>query len=86
MRPLFLNATAGLRRLVTFIGVCAFVVVLTRTDYDARTGLRFRDYPFPWQISQLTKQQALSMIVHHLFCKSKLAHWAAATAGGSYGK
>ena len=62
MRPLFENATEGLRRFVIFVGLCTLVLVLTRTNYDARTGWRFLDYPFPWQISQVTKQQAFSMI------------------------
>ncbi len=62
MRPLFKNATEGLRRFVIFVGLCTLVLILTRTDYDARTGWRFVDYPFPWQISQVTKQEALSMI------------------------
>ena len=32
------------------------------TEYDARTGWRFAGYPFTWQISQVTKRQALAMI------------------------
>ena len=42
--------------------MCVLVLILTRTNYDARTGLRFVDYPFSWQITQVTKQQAFSMI------------------------
>ncbi len=52
----------GLRKLGIFVGLGALVFVLCRTDYDARTGWRFADYPFSWQISQVTKQQAVSMI------------------------
>ena len=64
MRPLFKfdDATEGLRRFVIFVGLCTLVLISYRIDYDARTGWRFVDYPFSWQISQVTKRQALSMI------------------------
>ena len=65
MRPLLkssLDATEILHRVGTFVGLCALLLIPYCIDYDARTGWRFVDYPFSWKISQVTKQQAFSMI------------------------
>ena len=57
-----LAASEGLRRLGIFVGLCILFVISVGVDYDAHTGCRVRYYPFSWQISQVTKQQVLSMI------------------------